>query len=1499
MLVHVHAEKNIVVDDKEKLTVKPGEKSGRIRIFHRISGLMLLALALTLAGCTGTINNTFDINSIQSYKDIPGVTEEEIAAIEALKVGREKFIFGQIETTEAFILPDGTYAGFAPKVCGLLSRLFGFDFSLELLNWDALNKGIDGNQIDFTGDLTPTAERMRRFFMTYPIAERSIRIFQNVDSAEILTEKDVNGLKVGSLIGAINVDHVRQYYPNLTFSVVDVDSIASAAQMLKSGEIDVFISEGIIDPRFDRYDFIKSKEFFPLVFNHVSLTTANQDLKPVIDVVNKYISAGGIGTLADYYRAGENEYARNKLGKSFTDEENAWLNSMAVRNASVKIALEQDNYPVSFYNKTDKEYQGVALDVLSKISELTGITFETVNDKNATWSEIFEMLRTGEAAMVTQLLHSDERKGSFLWTDAPYASAYYALLSKADYPNLASYQVAMAKVGIIKGAAYEDKYNEWFPNSENTVLYDNQVDLLDALENGDIDLLMGSNYLLLAQQNYREKPGYKINIRFSLLADSFFGFNKNETILRAIINKAQAYVNTDAISEDWTNRGYDYNKKMAQQRSLFFLGISIVLAIVLIMSLFFLARHKKINTRLDKIVNEMTLDLRASVSQLNAVIANYSGVIWSVDNNNIITLFKGLYLNEIGVTPDFLEGKNLDVARQRNRHMDIVDVVRETLEDGLSRDWVSEIDGKMFRSRITTINGVDGKVIGVVGNTDEITETIKLQQELVIAVGKAEAAVQAMKSAQITVSAMFESNPHMNILFDENFKLVDCNPAAYGFLGFKTKEDMQSGFIERMAQCIPEFQSDGRKSASLSEKLITAAKEGDATFETELIIDGDTRILSVEFKRIPYEESYAIVAYVFDVTEIREREMELIQRDQQLLEAVEEARAANRAKSAFLSNMSHEIRTPMNAILGITEIQLQNDSLEPGLREALGKTYNSGTLLLGIINDILDLSKIEAGKLELVITDYRFASLINDTAQVNIMRIGSKPIEFKLHIDENIPSALVGDELRIKQILNNLLSNAFKYTEKGLVTLSVSTKAIIGNGNDVTLVFSVKDTGQGMTGEQVSRLFDEYSRFNVEANRTTEGTGLGMSITRNLVRMMNGEILVESDPGKGSVFTVRIPQGDTGAGPLGKEMAENLQQFQANNKDYEKKKHISREFMPYGSVMVVDDVETNIYVAKGLLTPYGLRIDSADSGFSAIDKIKDGNVYDVVFMDHMMPKMDGMEATKIIREMGYKGTIVALTANAVVGQSEIFLHSGFDDFISKPIDSNQLNNILNRFIRDRQTPEVIEAARRQAEEIKKQNTGKEHPVTPAIDADIAKIFTRDAIKVLAALDEIFARRDSFSEEDIRIFIINIHGIKSALANIGRTDLSAAARELELAGRDGNTEVMSAKTPAFLDLLRALITELAPNKEKTGGEAADDDLPFLLERLKALKEAGAAYDKKAARGMMADLKEKTWSRPTMEFLDAIAKYLLHSEFDEIVSSVDRFSRLLPAFDGTSD
>jgi CheY-like chemotaxis protein len=411
--------------------------------------------------------------------------------------------------------------------------------------------------------------------------------------------------------------------------------------------------------------------------------------------------------------------------------------------------------------------------------------------------------------------------------------------------------------------------------------------------------------------------------------------------------------------------------------------------------------------------------------------------------------------------------------------------------------------------------------------------------------------------------------------------------------------------------------------------------------------------------------------------------------------------AENRQKSEFLATMSHEIRTPMNAILGITEIHLQDKTIRADIKEALSKIYNSGNLLLGIINDILDLSKIEAGKMELDLVKYNVASLINDVVQLNKIRYESKPVEFKLRVDETVPLLLLGDELRIKQILNNLLSNGFKYTEKGGVSLSVSVEyAARGVATHVTLVFTVNDTGQGMTAEQVRKMFDEYSRFNMAANRTTQGTGLGMTITQNLVGMMDGTISVESAPGKGTKVVVRLPQRNIGtavSGVVGRELAENLEHFRMNSATQTEKAQLVYDPMPYGKVLVVDDVETNLYVAKGLMAPYGLAIETALSGFVAVDKIKEGKVYDIVFMDHMMPKMDGIETTKLIRGLGYKRPVIALTANALAGQAEMFMNNGFDGFISKPIDIRQLNFFLNKLVRDIQPYDVIEAARREKE----------------------------------------------------------------------------------------------------------------------------------------------------------------------------------------------------------
>jgi len=481
---------------------------------------------------------------------------------------------------------------------------------------------------------------------------------------------------------------------------------------------------------------------------------------------------------------------------------------------------------------------------------------------------------------------------------------------------------------------------------------------------------------------------------------------------------------------------------------------------------------------------------------------------------------------------------------------------------------------------------------------------------------------------------------------------------------------------------MPETQPDGKKTTEVIAEIF---QKESATTEMQCIKSGgEPFIARVHTITTNFKGALASLGVIEDATAEQEYK-------EKLRNIAIQEQEANQLKSRFLATMSHEIRTPMNVITGITEIQLQKENNPPDTKDAFERIYESGSLLLNIINDILDFSKIAEGKMEIVPFRYDIPSLIHDTVQLNYIRFESKPIEFIVSVDPNTPLELVGDALRVKQILNNLLSNAFKYTEKGEVKLSVSSESSEASPEDVIIFFRVSDTGQGISEEHIGRLFEDYMRFNRDKNRTVTGTGLGLSITKRLLNLMNGEISVESQPDKGSVFTVRLPQRRFGEAVCGAENARKLREFDFHSSVIAKKTRIVHDYMPYGSVLVVDDVKSNLFVARGLLAPYGLQIDVIDSGTRAIEKIKEGNVYDIIFMDHMMPVMNGIEATKILRGMGYDRPIVALTANAMVGQAEMFMQNGFDAFITKPIDTRKLNAVLKDFIRDKKPSETVNA----------------------------------------------------------------------------------------------------------------------------------------------------------------------------------------------------------------
>jgi len=561
-------------------------------------------------------------------------------------------------------------------------------------------------------------------------------------------------------------------------------------------------------------------------------------------------------------------------------------------------------------------------------------------------------------------------------------------------------------------------------------------------------------------------------------------------------------------------------------------------------------------------------------------------------------------------------------------------------------------------------------------------------------------------------------------------------------------------------------------------------------------------------------------------------------------EAQIEAKKANETKSKFLANMSHEIRTPMNAIIGMTELALR-EYMTSIAKEYIFAVKQAGTNLLSLINDILDFSKIESGKLEIIPIDYKFSFLINDVVNIIKMMITDLRLRFEINIDSNIPNVLFGDEIRIRQVLLNILGNAVKYTKKGFVSFSVSGEII---KDTVLLTIVVSDSGIGIKKEDLEKLFDDFVRFDFTVNKDVEGTGLGLAITKNLVTAMGGDISVQSEYGKGSTFTVKLPQ-----------KIRYYESFDIKNNN------IAIKFnAPKAKILVVDDIDTNLKVARGLMLPYKMQIDLCTSGMEAIEKVK-ANRYDLVFMDHMMPEMDGIEATKLIREIYANLPIIALTANAVSGTKEMFLSNGFDDFLSKPIDTIKLNSILEKWLPKEKREKTTEIAHKSSN----------------ANLEVLGTFYKDGLKKIKEIKECL-ETDNYS-----LYTIYIHALKSASASVGALDLSEMAKLLEMAGKQRDFTYIKHNTSKFLTALENLLdninaTLLANKKNKQEGPV---DFEALKVELNKLKEAIGVFDPDAIDEATTSLKAFT----QVAEVENILQKILTGEYDEAVVMIDTLTK----------
>jgi CheY-like chemotaxis protein/anti-sigma regulatory factor (Ser/Thr protein kinase) len=516
---------------------------------------------------------------------------------------------------------------------------------------------------------------------------------------------------------------------------------------------------------------------------------------------------------------------------------------------------------------------------------------------------------------------------------------------------------------------------------------------------------------------------------------------------------------------------------------------------------------------------------------------------------------------------------------------------------------------------------------------------------------------------------------------------------------------------------------------------------------------------------------------------------------------------------------------------------------------------------------LLDISNIESGDMELRPAQYSFAEFLSTISAQTRIRIGDKPLEFELVLSGELPANLYGDEQRVKQVVMNLLTNAVKYTKKGKVTLSVSREKASGfsggSGEPVRMVFAVRDTGIGIKPEDLKKLFTDYGQIDTAASRGADGTGMGLLITKKLAEMMEGGVQAESRPGEGSLFTAKVKQNASGR--LGKDVAQRLVSFTYADESSapEEKPHL-----PYARVLVVDDVATNLAVANSIMKKYGLAVDTATSGEEAVKRVSGGAAYDAIFMDHMMPGMDGIEATRLIREWekNQNGAsaipIIAFTANALPGNEEMFKENGFSDYMTKPIKTQVLEKILLQWVKNPEKEKAWVAAggaeKEKAAEEQRRIAGAMHILADkkveGVDLEagaeqfggeesyleIVRVFVSNTPKLLESIRN--APQAAAQALDVlQNYRVIVHGIKGSCYGICAQEVGRQAEDLEKAAREGDLQKIVAENDKFVKAAEALVQHLKPllpqedDKVKEKKSAPD---PAVL---KSLHDAAAVYD----------------------------------------------------------
>ncbi|MDR1904441.1 MAG: response regulator [Treponema sp.] len=850
------------------------------------------------------------------------------------------------------------------------------------------------------------------------------------------------------------------------------------------------------------------------------------------------------------------------------------------------------------------------------------------------------------------------------------------------------------------------------------------------------------------------------------------------------------------------------------------------------------------------------LEYEKKEKYLNLMLENTSNIIILLDKNGCFLYCSNTFLKFFNIDNfNLIKGRKFEqvyegradreLIEQTLEHFKRIRVEHKTIVDNIHIDFAK--DGRYRNYSINSTPLIDnrGDFDGAVIIYQDITDLLRAESDE-------------------RTKAMLDATPLACTFWDEQGNLVDCNQESLALFEVASKEE----FFKKFNSFSPVFQSDGnfsieRMRTDREEALRTGRKEFEWLHRSAR---GTWLPSEVILVRVKWRDGYRVAGFTRDLRNLKaseDRVQAVLERSKELEVETETAKIASEAKSKFLASMSHEIRTPMNAIIGMSEL-MRTDNLDQTQRMFFTDIKQMSKALLQIINDILDISKIEAGRIDIFPVHFNLLELYDSICSMSLYSAQAKDLEWRASFDPEVPEIIVGDDVRIRQVITNIVNNAIKYTREGYVDFRVKKEI---RKEEEYIAFIVKDTGIGIKKEDYPKLFNTFQQLDESRNRGIMGTGLGLSITKSFVEMMKGEIELESEYGKGSVFRVYLPLIPGDAGQVEKKYEQYRLRAKAETK-----------------ILVVDDNTINLKVIQGFLGQHGISADIAESGVEAVKKIK-AVPYDLVFMDYMMPGMDGIEATVRIREMDggiYRGLpILALTASAVTGSREKFMEAGMNDFISKPIDAAELNRKLIKWLPPERilAIENISPAARQGKDEKKRKklkTGKQSrgrsaaPEKRGVNFHIGLGIIGGDKKLYAQLIATFrkdhARDDQKIEKsletgDIKTAYRLAHTLKSTAGLLGAAELRNISSEIEKALADEDDGKAKVFLPRLKEELAVVLKEFQKTDADVPAEGKVSDYP--------------PPDKKAFTALYEKLSPLLRARNTecLDMLDDIKKVFL--------------------------